>query len=62
MKTVVVWLLVAVSDGSYNYGTVTVIAEYENQQVCEQTAEKRPERFKASWYLDCIELIKEVKE
>lgn len=62
MKTVIVWLLVAVSSGSYNYGTVTPIMEYENKQHCEKTAEKRRPSFKSDFHLDCLEIIKEVKE
>jgi len=63
MKTVTVWLLIAVSNGSYNYGTVTPIMEYEHKHHCEQTAEKRRQpSFKGTFYLDCLEIIKEVQE
>ena len=62
MKTIIVWLLVAVSDGAYNYGTVTPIREYEHKHHCEQSAEKREPSFKRNFYLDCLEIIKEVKE
>lgn len=62
MKTVIVWLLIAVSDGAYNYGTVTPIMEYESKVACQATAENRPQSYKRDFYLECLEITKEVKE
>lgn len=38
MKEIVVYILIAISDGSYNYGTVTTIAQFASLEKCNQTA------------------------
>lgn len=61
MKTVIVFILVAISNGSHNYGTVTPIMEYQTEQACKISAEKRKPSFSAIFYLDCLEVVKEVE-
>lgn len=62
MKTIIVFLLIAVSDSTYNRGTVTVISEYESKHICEQAAKTKERGLSNSFYLECMEIAKEVKE
>lgn len=43
MTTVTVWLLIAVSMGYYNKGTVTTVGKFETAQDCEAVRRKIPD-------------------
>lgn len=45
MSTIVVWLLIAVSDASYNYGTTTVVSKHADQRSCEFVRDNIPSRM-----------------
>ena len=38
MKTVLVWLLIAISSGSYNQGTTTVVEKFSSKEDCMEVA------------------------
>lgn len=38
MKTVLVWLLIAISSGSYNRGTTTVVEKFSSKEDCMDVA------------------------
>jgi hypothetical protein len=42
METVVVWLLIAVSDGYYNRGSVAVVERFVSQRACEDVRGQIP--------------------
>lgn len=54
--TTVIWLLIAVSQGSHNSGTVTPIAEYRSQENCEKSVGSVKHR---AYRLECIKIVKE---
>lgn len=42
MKTILVWLLISVSDGSYNRGNVTVVERFATLKDCEHVRAATP--------------------
>lgn len=52
MVAATLWILIAVSTGSYNGGTVTVIARFKDLASCAKTASKMPEGTVKSF---CVE-------
>ena len=42
MKTILVWLLVSVSNGTYNLGSASTLGHFETKEECERVANLIP--------------------
>lgn len=59
MNTIIVWLLISVSDASYNKGTLTVVGKFPDENSCKYVEQNLP--LKDSISAKCIQ-AKIVKE
>lgn len=42
MNTIIVWLLISVSDASYNRGTLTVVGKFPDENSCKYVEQNLP--------------------
>ena len=56
MKTAIFWMLLTISDGAYNTGTIDQIGpNFQSQAACEQVIKHIEKKFNGGgYYLACI--------
>ena len=62
MNTIIVWLLISVSAGSYNQGTTTVIGRFPDENSCKYVEQNLPRQSVISTKCIQAKIVKEQYE